>query len=184
MCVYRSVMGPRWDGLPAAVQRAHRPSAMLRGTFDVRHGRSPLARAIARIVRCPREAAGVEVTLRIEADDGVEWWHRTFDGRRMTTRQRSEEPGVLNERIGPLELLFRLQVEGGALRFGQVGARGRLAGLALPWPRWCRPHVEARGARGAGGVGVRVAVSLPRIGLLMSYAGRLEVPAPVPTAGP
>jgi hypothetical protein len=178
MCVYRSVMGPRWDELPAAVQRAHRPSAKLRGTFEVRHGRSPLARAIARIVRCPREAAGVEVTLCIEAEDGVEWWHRTFDGRRMTTRQQSEEAGVLNERIGPLELLFRLQVEGGALRFDQVGARGRLAGLALPWPRWCRPQVEALARAEPGGVAVSVAVSLPGIGLLMSYAGRLEVPEP------
>jgi hypothetical protein len=171
-------MGPQWDGLPAAVQRAHRPSAALRGTFEVRHGRSPLARALARMLRCPREAAGVEVTLEIEAGGGAEWWHRTFDGRRMTTRQRPEAAGVLNERFGPLELLFRLQVEGGGLRFHQVGARGRLAGLALPWPRWCRPEVEALARAEPGGVGVRVAVSLPRIGLLVSYAGRLEVPEP------
>lgn len=178
MCVYRSVMGPRWDELPAVVQRAHRPSAMLRGTFEVRHGGSLLARVLARIVRCPREAAGVEVTLRIEAEGGVECWHRTFDGRRMTTRQRLEEAGVLNERIGPLELLFRLQVEGGGLRFDQVGARGRLAGLVLPWPRWCRPQVEATARAEPGGVGVRVAVSLPGIGLLMSCAGQIEVPEP------
>lgn len=177
-CLYRSLMGPRWDELSAAVQRAHRPSPGLRGTFDVRHGRSPLARAIARIVRCPREAAGVEVTLCIEAEGGVEWWHRTFDGRRMSSRQQAEAAGVLNERIGPLELLFRLHADEGALRFDQVGARGRLAGLALPWPRWCRPRVEALARAEPGGVGVRVAVSLPRVGLLLSYAGRLEVPEP------
>ena len=177
MRLYPSVMGGQWEHLPAAIRRAHLSADTLRGRFDVHHGKSRLARLVARLIRCPREAAAMPVTLHIDADGAFESWHRTFGDRRVTTRQRTSEAGVLDEQIGILELRFRLDGDPDALRFRQVGARARLAGLSVPWPRWCRPHVDAVERAEPGGVGVRVTVSLPGVGLLMSYAGHLDVPA-------
>jgi hypothetical protein len=171
-------MGAQWDGLHAAIRRAHVSSDTLRGTFDICHGPTRLARLLAWLLRCPAHAASVPVSLRIDPDGSVERWHRQFGRKRITTTQYQAEPGLLDERIGVLELRFRLDADGDALRFVQVGARARLGVVAAAWPRWCRPHVQAVEAADANGVRVSVQVSLPGVGMLLSYAGRLEVSAP------
>lgn len=177
MRLYPTVMAHTWDGVPDAIKRAHLSTGTLRGRFDVRRGSRRLARAIAGLMRFPAEGSGVPVTLRVEPDGAEERWHRTFAGRPLITRQRCRDAGILDEQVSILELRFRLEAGGGRLRYDQIGARLRLGRLAVPWPRWCRPRVEAVEIAEPGGVLVHVDVSLPRVGLLIGYRGRLDVPA-------
>jgi hypothetical protein len=177
MRVYPAVMGARWEGLPAVIRRAHSSGGTLHGTFEIRHGPTRLARVLARLLRCPRQGAAVPVTLRIDPDGPVERWHREFGPRKVSTTQWAAAPGLLDERIGPLALRFRLDADRGELGFEQVGARACLGGATAAWPHWCRPHVRATEAADGDGLRVSVQVSLPRIGLLLSYTGRLDVPA-------
>jgi hypothetical protein len=178
MGLYPQVMGDRWAALPDVIKRAHAAGPPLHGSFQVRHGRRWLARTLARLLRVPRAAAEVPVTLRIEAGDATERWHRVFGNHPLMTRQRCGVPGHLHEQLGVLDLGFHLEAAGNELRYEQIDARFRLGGLSLPWPRWCRPHVSAVETAEPGGVRVSVDVTLPRLGLLVGYRGRLEVPEP------
>jgi hypothetical protein len=129
------------------------------------------------LLRFPAEGSSIPVTLRVEVEDAAERWHRTFATRPLVTRQRCRDAGILDEQVGVLELRFRLEIRDAALRYEQVDARLRIGRLALPWPRWCRPRVEAVEVADSGSVIVSVDVRLPALGLLIGYRGRLGPPS-------
>jgi hypothetical protein len=83
--------------------------------------------------------------------------------------------GVLVERMGIVEMRFRLDVAGGTLNYQTISAALRLVFLRVPLPRWLGPHVTAR-ERGVGEMNqihVSVEVSVPLLGRLISYGGIL-----------
>jgi hypothetical protein len=97
---------------------------------------------------------------------------------RFETEQRAAD-GLLVERIGRIELRFRLVVDAGALVFRQQGAELCLGRLRLRLPRWLAPTVSARAWRDAEGGSLRVAVEVcvPLVGRVLAYTGRLDAVA-------
>src|SRR5206468_6912415 len=75
---------------------------------------------------------------------------------------------------------FHLRVSEGALTYVQAGAGVMVGRLRIPLPRWISPRVEAREACGDGrGAYVRVGISAPGFGLVMSYEGSVQVERPL-----
>jgi hypothetical protein len=123
----------------------------------------------------PEGGEGVPLLLSVEPHAGGERWRRDFAGREFVTEQGEHAAGLLAERAGPFELLFRLTAEGGALAYAQEGAALRVRGLRVRLPRPLAPRVEARErADEGGGVRVSVRVTAPLVGLLIRYEGSVR----------
>jgi Domain of unknown function (DUF4166) len=87
--------------------------------------------------------------------------------------------GLLAERFGPIEFRFRLSFADHTIHYRQVGVILRLAlpfFPEIPLPRWASPHVSAWETAGASEseTRVKVEVSAPFAGLLISYEGKLR----------
>lgn len=147
------------------------------GTFDVRRGATLAARLLARLMRLPSAGARVPVRLVVTRARGVERWHRTFAGRDFVTYQRRTADGLLAERAGLFELLFRLDERGGVRRYRQVGFAFRLGRLRVGLPRRLSPSVVARERVSADGsrLRARVRMSVPLVGFLIAYGGCVEL---------
>jgi hypothetical protein len=118
----------------------------------------------------------MQLTVMPVAGQGVarcrETWRRTFDGKLMVSTQRKHSPGLLLERVGAMELLLRLEVVDGELKYSTQRATVCLGIVRIPLPRWLPPQVSAR-ETGVGQSQVHVAVEarLPWAGLLVAYEG-------------
>lgn len=147
------------------------------GTFDVRHGATLAARLLARLLRLPAAGARVPVRLVVTRARGVECWRRTFGGRDFVTYQRRTAGGLMAERAGLFELLFRLDERDGVRRYRQVGFAFRLGPLRVGLPRRLSPRVAARERVSADGsrVRARVRMSAPLVGFLIAYGGCVEL---------
>jgi hypothetical protein len=180
--LYERLLGEAWGEVDGQVRRLHERGAgpCGEGLFAVRRGNF-FARTLARLFGLPSEGESVRVCLSVTRTEGgeAERWHRTFEGRVFDTLQREGEGRLLAERAGPLELLFRLSVEGGALVYKQAGAALRIGPLRVPLPRRLAPRVEARetGAGDGRGVNVYVISSAPLVGLMLTYEGLLSAKA-------
>jgi hypothetical protein len=165
-------------GLAAPVRRLHAGGGRGAGTFAVRRGAGRAARMLARLLRLPERGETVPLRLSVEPlGGGGERWRRNFAGREFVTEQREHAGGLLAERAGCFELLFRLSAEGGALVYRREGAAARVGRVRLRLPRPLAPRVEAseRAAEGGGGVRVSVRVDAPLVGLIIEYEGLVTV---------
>lgn len=178
--LYERLLGEAWKDLDAPVRRLHERGAgpCGEGLFAVRGG-NLFARALARLAGLPASGEAVRVCLSVTPEEGgeAERWHRTFGGRVFDTLQREGAGRLLAESAGPVELMFRLGVERGALVYAPAGAALRVGRLRVPLPRALAPRVEAResAAEDGEGVHVRVSSNAPLVGLMLSYEGRLRV---------
>src|SRR5438034_7780705 len=137
------------------------------------------ARLTCWALRLPSSAMRLEARLAIARDGESERWARTFGRRLLVTIQRGLPDGTLAERFGALEFRFHLRVAEGALTYIQAGAGVMVGRLRIPLPRWISPRVEAREASAGGrGAYVRVGISAPGFGLVMSYEGCVQVERP------
>jgi hypothetical protein len=141
------------------------------------HGSHRAARLLARLLQMPAEADEVNLRLRVESSGDTEVWRRQFGSRPMVTSQSVDSDGILRESVGALELQFRLSVDAGGLFYQQSAAGLRIGARFVALPVWIRPIVSASEKAGDGpnSVVTCVTASLPRIGLLLSYAGRIEI---------
>jgi hypothetical protein len=125
-------------------------------------------------------AAGADVPVKLVVTPHVqgERWARTFGATPFVTEQSAAGDGAtLVERIGPTEVNYNLEIAGGALYYRQVAAYLRLGPLRLPLPRWLAPHIAARESPmpDEKSTHISVKVTLPAIGLLVSYKGYIEI---------
>jgi hypothetical protein len=83
--------------------------------------------------------------------------------------------GLLEERMGIVEMRFRLAVIGGALSYETVSAALRFGSLCLPLPHWLSPCVTAWeiAVDDMNQIHVSVDVTLPLLGRLIAYDGML-----------
>ena len=133
---------------------------------------------LARGLRLP-EAGEVPVALAVRREGEGEVWDRRFGARAVRSVQRLAGDRVA-ERFGPpfgaVEVLLRLAVEDGALRFATEGAVLCLGRLKLPLPRWAGPAVEAREAPAASPETVHFAVRVTLFRRpLLAYEGDLRL---------
>lgn len=171
-------MGSSWLLLSDAVRAAHVTVSTVRasGRLRVVRGRSGAARVLARLLRLPRASDVSDTRLVITTDGTGERWLRTFDARRMITRQYPAGDGELAERIGVLELRFRLEVDEGSLVYRQVGAALMFGPFRLRVPARWAPTVNAReDAAGARRIRVAVLLALPAVGPVLAYDGIIDI---------
>jgi hypothetical protein len=178
LMLYPRLLGPAFEQLTDAAQRLHAGTRVVRasGKFCVRHVR-PL---LARLARLPAAGDNVALRLVITPTDSGEEWHRTFAGRPLISRQWARPGDLLAERMGPLELHFRLTVEHGGLFYRSVGAALRLGPLRLPLPHGSSAWVTAWEKPGATNhqLNVHVEVRLPLVGLVAAHEGPLVIEEP------
>ncbi|MBV8855564.1 MAG: DUF4166 domain-containing protein [Acidobacteria bacterium] len=172
--LYERLVGEGWGALDEPVRRLHL-RARGAGAFKVRRGGGRVARVVARLMGLPEGGEDVPLRLSVEPHGGGERWRRNFAGREFVTVQGEHAAGLMAERTGSFELLFRLKAEGGALLYRQEGVALRVGGLRVRLPRLLAPCVEAweRGDKD-GGVQVSVCVTAPLVGLLIRYEGLLR----------
>jgi hypothetical protein len=169
--LYRRILGDQMDRLPAPVLSFHDAPRGNRGsgTFDVTRGPGLIPRLLATVVRLPRTGTGVPVELSVEADRNQEKWIRRFDKHPMITTQW-QAGDLLIEAAGPMRLGFQLTADETGLGFEMV----RAWFLLIPLPRWLSPRVTAHETATDDGWFTEVQFSLPVIGLLIRYAGRIQ----------
>lgn len=102
---------------------------------------------------------------------GGEVWTRVIGGRTYVSRQ-VRRSRLVRERIGVLELVFLVAVDGDGLGYERARAAVRFGRLRLPVPRRVAPSVRARvQARGERAFFVRVDACGPGAFPLFSYSG-------------
>ncbi|HXZ28105.1 MAG TPA: DUF4166 domain-containing protein [Terriglobales bacterium] len=179
--LYPSLLGAAWTELDPKVQRMHGLGrAQGAGVFRVQRGRVLLARLTTWLLGFPRagEAVPTRLAVRSELRRGVscEIWQRDFGGQELVSRQYPGRDGLLAERFGCLELCLRLRAQDGALLFQPAGSALALGALRVRLPGMLSPRVNAEVAAGAGDrVQVSVRVEAPLAGLLLAYAGYLDM---------
>lgn len=177
--LYPRLLGPAWVDLHPAIRSLHLTDGAATGRFEFHHGRGLAARLARWALRLPSCATALDVRLTIDRDADSERWTRAFGRRLLVTTQRGLPDGSLVERFGALEFRFHLRVVEGALMYVQAGAAVTLGRLRVPLPRRLSPRVAAREACVDGrGPHVQVRISMPLIGLVMSYEGCLQSERP------
>lgn len=176
--LYAGLLGSAWMELAEPVRAAHASGSTVRarGRFRIAHGRGHAARWLARLLRLPRANPKADTRLVITEDAGGERWHRTFDDRRIDTRQYRAGDGELAERFGLLEFRFKLDASQGSLIFRQVEAAFLCGTVRLKIPAAWAPRVDAReDPAGARQIGVHVRVALPLVGPVLTYDGTIDI---------
>jgi hypothetical protein len=174
--LYPSLLGAAWNSLAAPHQRAHCNGAEISrtGVFRIEAAENWVGRLLARGLKLPRPTPVANVRLVVQPTANGETWRRDFDGHSLVTFQSRDGQGRLLERFAALEFHIHLQVENGGLLYNQVGAalwRGW-----VPLPAFLAPRVDgSEMPDGPDGVRVSVRVTMPLIGLLIAYEGRLNV---------
>lgn len=175
--LYERIVGNSWSQLAEPLRLMHATSSPVRarGCLRIENGLHPVARLLARMCRLPSPSAASDTRLTVTVRADGEHWERTFSGRRVATRQyRSGDE--LSERFGVLQFRFHLRVSDGGLLYVQRQAAFRCWLVHLPIPTAFAPRVEAReDPAGSKRIHVEVRVILPGIGLLIAYAGIIEV---------
>lgn len=176
--LYERVIGDSWTQVAEPIRRVHASRSIVRasGRLRVEDGPHFLARVLARIIRLPRPTAAAETQLIVTAGPAGEQWQRTFNGRRVKTRQYESNACELAERFGVLEFRFRLDASGGNLLYVQREASVFLGPIRLRIPALWAPRVEAReDAEGPTRIKVAVRVVLPGVGQLIAYDGFVDI---------
>lgn len=171
--LYRKILGPAWDALPAPIRAMHTLHDRLeaRGRSRVERGTGLLARMVASIIGFPAAGQDVPVTVRFSLDQGTERWERDFGGKRFVSYQSAGKGGLVDERFGPFTFGLQLHLADGKLHL--LMRRWRLCGI--PLPAFLAPggntyeHVEN------GRFCFHVDIVQPGIGLIVRYRGWLEL---------
>ncbi len=154
----------------SGIQRAH-------GYFKIEGGHHPLARGIARLMRLPRPNTAAETRLVIRPVGDREEWVRDFGGHRLTTRQYRVSDAEFLEQFGILQFHFDNIASNGTFVHRQRAAAICVGPLRLRIPSICAPHVAGREHIEGRRHKVNVQVTLPLVGLLLSYDGVVDFEA-------
>ena len=176
--LYRSILNEGWGRLPDSVRNVHLDGDQLaaEGTFDVQGGRSHLSRWLARVMGLPNQQQGCRTRLELSRSGGQEIWRRIFRNTEFRTVQWRDGPGRLAERWGPLILTFVLLPTERGLTYRQHGAALRAGRFCLRVHSRLAPRVTAEERDAGDGVhcGIEVTITIPVIGLVACYRGRLK----------
>jgi hypothetical protein len=174
--LFERLLGHRWSALPACVRAVHGGAHLSAcGHAIARSGSSFPARLVRRLLGLPRSGRH-EALVTLEPALTGEKWTRHFGSTKfasLLTDTRHDQPGLFEERIGPLRFIFDLQTL-------PAGVTWKFCGwsiAALPLPRWLAPSIRAIAEDAGGLYRFRVVVAHRWIGLLFAYRGTLAPPA-------
>ncbi len=139
------------------------------GSFRVERPAGRLPRVLGDLLGFPPAGEEVAVVLQVEIEGKRERWMRSFGGHRLVTVQEAEEQRLV-ERFGAVSLVYRLGVEEGALVYDLVGMRL----FGVPIPRLLSPLDRTAERSTQDGWEVTVRISIPVLGELLRYGGRLR----------
>jgi hypothetical protein len=171
--LYERLMGPAWSTLPAIVQRLHHEGSAT-GRFTIRRGQGLLCTVVGWLCRFPAPGEDVPTRLKVRRDGPVQHWERDFGGHALATAQWLRTEGVLVERLGPVECVFRLHASAQGLVFESVGAWLRLGPLRLRIPTLIAPRIDAATTALPDGMHVRVSIGMALTGGLLTYEGHVR----------
>lgn len=172
--LYRQILGPAFDQLPARVQELHYSagSRQWSGHAEVRRGRGLLARFVAVAFGFPRAARQVPVTVAFAPERNGERWTRNFGGTIFASVQScgvGKDQHLLVERFGPLSFAMALLVEGDRLCL----VPRRWSFLGIPMPHFLLPTGASFETEIDEKFHFNVEIGIPLIGPIVAYAGAL-----------
>ncbi|MQP64995.1 DUF4166 domain-containing protein [Niveispirillum sp. SYP-B3756] len=175
--LFRRLLGPAMDLLPDAVRRVHDGSGRLElsglAQVDVMPGLLP--GLICTLTGLPRSGRNVPVTVIFDRTPTAEQWQRRFGNRHYASRLTAgtgAEKGLLIEQMGMITNLFQLEVTAEALHLTLVGCRF----LGIPMPGWLAPRCAATERQEDAGFAFDIPITLPWLGRIIHYRGRLVAP--------
>jgi hypothetical protein len=175
--LYPRLLGSVWDSLGSGVRDIHRggSESRLSGTFEIQASTTKLGRLLCTLARLPTCSGTTRCDVLVEASATSERWSRLLGTWRFASTQL-EEGGFLVERIGALDLRFRLGEERAGIRFTQVGACLRVFGLRVRIPRIFAPTVLAFELPGSDARAALIDITLkaPFVGMLVRYHGEVR----------
>ena len=147
--LYRRLLGPRFDLLPARVRDLHdvTGTSVWTGTADVERGRSLPARMLATLFGLPPAGRDQPLRVTFRADGEREVWSRSF-GSAVFRSVQYEHGGLLRERVGPSTFVFALDVSADGMALKLEGVRV----LGVPLPRFLAPAVPRRDGMTLAGI--------------------------------
>ncbi|MBV9591370.1 MAG: DUF4166 domain-containing protein [Hyphomicrobiales bacterium] len=172
--LYRRILGKAWTELPSEIHDIHNVAdiSWARGRARVERGRSVLARLAAWFVGFPESAKDIEITVKFEAQDGVERWTRRFGEKSFSSRQfagSGRSSNLLCEDFGLLSFAMALVVDEGRLRL----IPRRWSALGIPLPQWLCPRAIAYETVDNGRFHFHVEIGHALTGLIVRYRGWL-----------
>ena len=175
-CVYASLASGRIGSVPESMRRLLLADndVHLVGELDVLHGRRWLSRAVTGLMCLPRVGRHQRVRLSVIRRRGYELWQRQFEDRAISTVQYLSD-SLLAERVGPIELLFEVDVNGGALLFTSTSAKLRLFNFGIRLPNLIAPVVCARmTSRSPDEIHTAVRIATRLTGEILMYSGTMR----------
>lgn len=171
--LFRRISTRAFDVMPEPVRRLHDVKELncLAGRCSARRGRNPFARFFALLLGLPPEAEDVPITVSIRREGTTEVWVRSIAGRRFQSTMREERSGSLSETIGPVRFTFDLRMDEAGFSLHVEGCRV----FGIPLPRIFLPVVEAKETAAGNEVIFDIAASMPFVGLVVAYRGRLDI---------
>lgn len=155
--------------LAPLLRQMHLPGAF-RGVFTIRRGAGFFAHLIGWGSRFPPAGEGISTSLVVSADGARLRWLRQFGTVRVETLQW-EEGGDLVEYFRPVSCHFRIDAEGGSLRYVMTHARLRLGPFAVTLPGWLSPKISGLVRATEESAAVEVSIAAPLIGEVLGYSG-------------
>ena len=169
--LYRRVLGPAFDELPARVRQLHDLEGVRVwvGRASVERGRSLPSRIAAVLSGLPSEGPDQLLSVTFEPSGTTEIWLRQFGSSQFRSVQY-EHGGFLRERVGPTTFVFTAVASAKGLALRLDGFRV----LGAPLPRLLHPAIRTFECERDGRYHFEVEARLPLFGLLVRYSGWLE----------
>jgi hypothetical protein len=172
--LYRRLLGPSFDTLPASLRDFHDVESEWHGhsLFTVTRAPGLLRGLVANLGGLPRSGQ-VPMRLTLRAEGPRERWIRHFGSQRLESVQWTEN-GLLLEQFGSLRFGFRLLVEPPALRLKHE----RTWVLGVPFPRPLGPMGSGEEIGRQDGCAIVARAFAPLLGQLVQYEGLVLKGAP------
>ena len=172
---YEQILDAPFDALPEQIKALHTgtQTRTWAGQAQVIRGDGVLARLICHIIGFPAEGRNVPVTVVLVQNKGGETWTRTFDTKTFSSFQElgtGRNAHLLIERFGVIKIALAMVLDGDRLYF----VPRKWWWLCLPLPKFLLPRGQSFETEADGRFQFDVQISLPLVGLIVSYRGGLS----------
>lgn len=162
-------MGAQFEQLDRMIQNAHTGITKISGVVQVSRGIF-LAGFLCRILKLPESGECVNLVVNADHQPDIVYWERNFSGRQMNSRFK-KYGDCIQEKLGPLKLIFRLNAQAGALHYNLE----KTFLWRIPLPALLAPKLIAYECELNGLYRFKVSIYLPVLGKLIEYQGDLNL---------